>query len=197
RERNETSARHARLAFLLVRENLEKVFLEPGDVVARGFVQLGASHAGAAIENSMLGAAHSMANPLTARRGVVHGNAVGMSLPAVMRFNAELPEVRAIYAGLARDAGLAGADAEDAPASEAVIAQVEKLLHSAGFPLTLQEHGFAREEIAGLAAEAAGQWTAGFNPCPLTVADFEKLYAAIFTGSVCEETVTEACSQEG
>ncbi|MFP6899542.1 MAG: iron-containing alcohol dehydrogenase, partial [Opitutales bacterium] len=66
RDRNPTSARHARIGFLLVQANLEKVFTHPKDLEARGFVQLGASHAGAAIENSMLGVAHSMANPLTA-----------------------------------------------------------------------------------------------------------------------------------
>ena len=42
-------------------------------------------------ENSMLGAAHSAAKPLTARFGVVHGEAVGMLLPHVVRFNAHHP----------------------------------------------------------------------------------------------------------
>ena len=55
-------------------------------------MQLGAAFAGTAIENSMLGAAHSAANPLTAHYGIVHGQAVGLMLPHVMRFNAEVPE---------------------------------------------------------------------------------------------------------
>ncbi len=42
---------------------------------------------GLAIENSMLGAAHALANPLTAQFGVAHGQAVGMMLPHVIRFN--------------------------------------------------------------------------------------------------------------
>ncbi|MFP6885918.1 MAG: iron-containing alcohol dehydrogenase [Opitutales bacterium] len=192
RDRNESSARHARLAFLLVQENLEKAFVDPGDVTARGFVQLGASHSGVAIENSMLGAAHSMANPLTARRGVVHGNAVGMSLPSVMRFNTELLEVRAIYAGLARDAGLVEAEVDDSIAAETVIGRVETLLGAAGFPLTLEEHEFSSEEVSGLAAEAAEQWTANFNPRPVTKQDFEKLYGSLFAGSACEEVGNEA-----
>lgn len=194
RERNDISSRHARVGFLLAQNNLERVLSDPQDLEARGFVLLGASHAGAAIENSMLGVAHSMANPLTARRDVVHGNAVGMCLPAVMRFNAELPEVRAIYAHLARDAGLAGAEVKDGPAAEAVIAQVEGLLRLAGFPLTLKEHGFAEEEIAGLAVEAVEQWTAGFNPRKVTETEVEKLYASVFDGSTCEEDEIKACS---
>ena len=194
RDRNQISARHAKVGFLLVQEHLEKVFSAPHDLEARGFVLLGASHAGAAIENSMLGVAHSMANPLTARRGVIHGHAVGMCLPAVMRFNGELPEVRAIYAGLARDAGLVGVDADDASATEAILARVESLLQLAGFPLALEEHGFSREEIPALATEAVEQWTAGFNPRQVSVGDVEKLYASVFAGSTCEEDETKACS---
>ena len=51
-------------------------------------MQLGACFAGLAIENSMLGAAHGLANPLTAHYGIVHGQAVGLMLPHVIRFNA-------------------------------------------------------------------------------------------------------------
>ena len=57
------------------------------DAPAREKMLLGAHVAGAAIENSMLGAAHALANPLTALAGVVHGPAVGMMLPHVVRFN--------------------------------------------------------------------------------------------------------------
>ena len=53
-----------------------------------GDMLLGAHLAGAAIEASMLGAAHACANPLTARYGVAHGVAVGLMLPAVVALNA-------------------------------------------------------------------------------------------------------------
>ena len=35
----------------------------------------------------MLGATHALANPLTARYGIVHGQAIGLMLPHVIRFN--------------------------------------------------------------------------------------------------------------
>src|SRR5207248_4082993 len=54
---------------------------------ARADMLLGAHLAGCAIENSMLGAAHALANPLTTQFGIVHGFAVGMMLPHVVRFN--------------------------------------------------------------------------------------------------------------
>ena len=65
-------------------------------MIHRGRMLLGAAFAGTAIENSMLGAAHSCANPLTARFDVVHGEAVGVMLPHVVRFNSALPEIRMI-----------------------------------------------------------------------------------------------------
>ena len=43
--------------------------------------------AGVAIENSMLGATHACANPLTAHYGTAHGAAIAMLLPSVVRWN--------------------------------------------------------------------------------------------------------------
>ncbi len=60
---------------------------DPDDLEARGGMQLGACFAGLAIENSMLGATHALANPLTTRYGIVHGQAIGLMLPHVIRFN--------------------------------------------------------------------------------------------------------------
>ena len=71
---------------------------------ARGAVTWAAHLAGAAIEQSMLGAAHATANPLTARFGIVHGEAVALMLPAVVRYNA--PAAGDRYAELATAAGL-------------------------------------------------------------------------------------------
>ena len=56
----------------------------------RSGMQLGACFAGLAIENSMLGAAHALANPLTAEYGIPHGQAIGLMLPHVVRFNGQV-----------------------------------------------------------------------------------------------------------
>ena len=50
-------------------------------------MQLGAFFAGMAIENSMLGATHACANPLTAHYGTAHGAVIAMLLPSVVRWN--------------------------------------------------------------------------------------------------------------
>ena len=94
----------SREAWRLLANNLPKVFADGGDVTAREAVQLGAAWAGLAIENAMLGAAHAVANPLTAAHHVVHGQAVGLMLPHVVRFNAA--SCGTPYAELLHDIGI-------------------------------------------------------------------------------------------
>jgi alcohol dehydrogenase class IV len=62
----------------------------PDDRLARGAMLWGAHEAGVAIEQSMLGATHACANPLTARYGTTHGVAIAVMLPHVVRWNAEV-----------------------------------------------------------------------------------------------------------
>ena len=141
---------------------------------------LGAAFAGLAIENSMLGAAHAAANPLTAHFNVVHGQAVGLMLPHVVRFNAHEPAARRAYAELASAPEIACVSDGEAQAVEALVGRLEKLLNVALMPRSLAECGVKREWIPTLAEEAAKQWTASFNPRRVTAEDFAKLYEVAF-----------------
>ena len=78
----------AREAWRRLETNFERVLLQPEDVEARGAMLLGAHLAGLAIECSMLGATHACANPLSARYGTLHGIAIALLLPHVVRWNA-------------------------------------------------------------------------------------------------------------
>jgi alcohol dehydrogenase len=178
KKRNELSSLYSREAFRLMAPNLDHVLKRPDDLVARAAMQLGAAFAGTAIENSMLGAAHSAANPLTARFGVVHGQAVGVMLPHVVRFNSQQLDAAALYAELARFAGLATRGDPAEQAIEALIAQLESLLEAGEMPPSLSALNISSSELPKLATEAAGQWTAQFNPRPITAFDFEGIYAA-------------------
>jgi len=140
--------------------------MTPTDLNARAEMQLGAAYAGLAIESSMLGAAHSAANPLTAHHGVIHGQAVGIMLPQVVRFNAEDSAARAAYAELGATAGLRDA--------EQLAERIEELLGLAGLSARLREFGVS--DLPLLAEEAAKQWTASFNPRTISSADFVHLY---------------------
>jgi alcohol dehydrogenase len=171
-KRTPISQTFSRQAYRLCVETLPRVFEEPGNIEVRGRMQLGAAFAGMAIENSMLGAAHAAANPLTAHFGMVHGMAVGLMLPHVVRFNGESPEVEQIYARVL--------DIPGPSPSSTLAAHTEELLRVAGMPESLAEAGVEEDRIADLAKEAAQQWTARFNPRPMTASDFEQLYQRAF-----------------
>jgi alcohol dehydrogenase len=145
-------------AWRLLSANYERVLDAPADVHARGAMLLGSHYAGLAIEQSMLGATHACANPLTARYGTTHGIAIGVMLPHVVRWNE--PAVGGRYAELRQD--LAGL--------------LERLARAGGLPATLRELGVAGDDLPALAADAATQWTGTFNPRPFDRAAALDLY---------------------
>jgi len=162
---NEVSRAYSLAAFRLLAAGFPRVIQEPSSVEARSLMLVGSALAGVAIENSMLGAAHSAANPLTAHFDVVHGVAVGVMLPHIVRLNAADPEVARVYGRLAPGVDLAG--------------WIGESLALSGLPLRLRECGIPEPGVlVPLAAEAAAQWTARFNPVAVGADDFARLYAA-------------------
>ena len=151
----------ARDAWRLLEANYEQVIDEPDNIEARGAMLIGAHEAGAAIENSMLGATHACANPLSARYGTLHGAAIAVMLPHVVRWNAE--SVGEQYAELIRVAGLDGGG----DPGERLAQRLESLRRVGGLASSLGELGVPRADLAVLASDAAAQWTGTFNPRPL------------------------------
>lgn len=180
RKQTVLSRMYAREAFRLIAGAFIRVLDRGDDLDARGAMLLGAAFAGTAIENSMLGAAHSAANPLTARFNVVHGQAVGVMLPHVIAYNACDAATARRYAELASAAGLA--DGQDVPAAvDRLIAAVQQMLAAAQVPASLAAYGVDRDAIPALAQEAAGQWTAQFNPRNIGAEDFVRLYEEAYS----------------
>jgi alcohol dehydrogenase len=172
KKRTVLSAMFSREAFRLCMQGLEQVLDQPEDLTARAAMQIGAAFAGTAIENSMLGAAHSAANPLTAHLGMVHGHAVGIMLPAVIRFNAADPRGRAMYMEHAAAAGIRSI--------EELVERVEEVLDAAGMRVERRKYTLEPSLVPVLAEEAARQWTATFNPRPVGPADFAAFYQEVF-----------------
>jgi alcohol dehydrogenase len=146
----------------------------PADLQARGAMLLGAHYAGIAIEASMLGATHACANPLTARYGTLHGIAVGLMLPHVVRWNA--PVAAARYGELLE---IAGRGHGGEPAS-GLAARLEMLATIGGLPRRLASAGVAEADLGRLAAQAAQQWTGRYNPRPFDEAGALELYRQAF-----------------
>jgi alcohol dehydrogenase class IV len=166
--RNAVSRMYSAAAWRLLNKNIETVLRDPADLAARGAMQIGAHFAGAAIENSMLGACHSCANPLTAHYGLTHGLAIGIMLPYVIRFNA--PVAAESYAILL------GNGAAEAAAADSLAERIQTLLRTAALPTSLSACGIPRSVLPVLADEAVEQWTARFNPRPVSRADLLRLY---------------------
>ncbi|NOT30674.1 MAG: iron-containing alcohol dehydrogenase, partial [Planctomycetes bacterium] len=182
RKRTQLSALFSHAALRLLAANFARVLEAPSELGARAGMLLGASWAGLAIEHSMLGAAHALANPLSARAGLVHGLAVGLALPAVVRFNAAEPSARARYAELARSADLCASAADDGAALAALLTYLERALAHCGVARELAAHGVSQRDVPALAEEAARQWTAQFNPRPVGGPEFELLLGAALRG---------------
>ncbi len=178
RKRTPVSQMFSRTAWRLLIEGFPKVLSEPGDLDARGKMLLGAHFAGLAIENSMLGAAHATANPLTAHFDMVHGCAVGLMLPYVVRINKSV--VEPLYRELAVDAGLC--EAYDEESAEKLAEFLSRLSRAAKLPTTLAQAGVSRTSLVEMAGEASDQWTGTFNPRPMTRDDYLALYEHAFNG---------------
>ena len=174
-KRNKLSTLFSEESFKLLLPNFTKVLNEPNDISARGSMLLGAAMAGCAIEASMLGAAHSLANPLTAHYNIVHGQAVGMMLPYVVRFNSEIEECRGVYVNLMKVAQI---ECENESADEVnnLVAYLLNLLQQTGLPIRLRDVIADKSELKVLAKEASAQWTAGFNPRLVGEIEMEKIY---------------------
>jgi alcohol dehydrogenase len=174
--RNAISNLFSRNAWRLLSQGFRSVLRDPGDLNARAAMLLGAHLAGGAIENSMLGATHALANPLSAHFNVTHGIAIGIMLPHVIRYNSEV--VGSLYGEFAADAGLCAAT--DPAAGDVLARFVASLVAEADCPTNLAAVGADRALVGVLAEEATTQWTANFNPRPVDRPQFEELYHRAF-----------------
>lgn len=164
-KRNAVSRELSREAWRLLAPAFMKAVANPSDDDARRDMLLGSHLAGCAIEKSMLGAAHACANPLTARFGIVHGVAVGLLLPHVVRFN-----------------GAGGENPYDdlGQTAAALAMQIEAMLDSTGLPRRLSQLNVSRSALDDLAESAAAQWTAGFNPRRVDAKALFEIYNAAY-----------------
>jgi alcohol dehydrogenase len=138
------------------------VLREPSNIEARGAMLLGAHEAGIAIEQSMLGATHACANPLTSRYGT----------DARRRNQRDVASGRSLERGSCRGT-LCGVAARfrgewhGKDAGNQLALRLEELALAGGLPTTLRSLNIPREDLPILAENATKEWTGTFNPRPL------------------------------
>lgn len=175
KRRNPISLTFSREAWRLLNHNFLKVMQDPQNLEARGAMQLGACLAGLAIENSMLGAAHALANPLTQHYNVVHGQAVALMLPHVIRFNSH--EVGHMYDDLVSQEMQNGSPSGNGfAAAEYLAGRVTQLVAGAGLKTQLRDLGVETAKLSVMAQGAAKQWTGNFNPRTVAEPELLELY---------------------
>ena len=162
-------------AWRLLADGFERLIVHPTDREARAMMQIGAHFAGVAIEQSMLGAAHACANPLTARAGLTHGIALAVLLPHVVRWNGSVAADR--YSALL---GSPRRRSRDAEAPETLARRIEDFAVAAGLPARLSDLGVSEEMLPELADLAAAQWTGTFNPRPFDAAGALEIYRTAY-----------------
>lgn len=179
--RTPISEMFSREAWRLLEANYEVVVRDSNEPAARAAMQLGACYAGIAIENSMLGATHACANPLTARYGTVHGMALAMLLPTVVRWNTNVVGERyaSLFESTNRNADTrSGAVPRGADAAEALAQRLEQLAAAGGLKTSLSAAGVTQPDLRMLADEAGTQWTGRFNPRPFDMNGAFEIYQA-------------------
>ncbi len=186
-KRNPISECYSREAWQLLSQGFTQVLESPGDIEARGRMQLGACFAGMAIEASMLGAAHALANPLTAILRVPHGQAVGLMMPHVVRFNSQAVEERyEELSNLLPDWESSGSELQ---ASERISHVITKWMQQAGLATSLEsllqwpaklksDRRQTLHLLQKLSHSASKQWTASYNPRTASESDMLSMYQA-------------------
>ena len=165
----------------MITQNVLKVFEEPSNLDARGQMLMAANMAGLAVHLSYLGAAHSMANPLTAHCNLDHGLAVGMVLPFVMLFNARFQPQKYKEIALALGTRIEGGE-DDLAISRKGAMRLRNLLDKLSVPPNLAEMGVEEDLIPTMAQEALTQLSLDYNPVKPDLQQMTKLFLAAVRG---------------
>ncbi len=157
----------------LVIKFLERAYKDGTDLEARGGMMMAAMMGAIAFQKD-LGAAHSLAHPLSTEFGMQHGLANAICLPPVMRFNREAASKH--YARLAGLFGLPINEMSELDAASAAIEAVENLNRKIGITQRLRDCGMPEDALPMLSKKAFEDSCHLTNPRPCTEENLLQLY---------------------
>jgi alcohol dehydrogenase class IV len=153
-------------ALALIGRWLPTAVEEPGNLAARGGMQVGACLAGVSFLKG-LGLVHAISHMVGADFDTHHGLTNAIVLPTVLKFNA--PAINDKLPAMCGALGLQSVD------FELFYGAICQLLDRFSVPVTLAEIGVPAEAARTLAEKAHQDAAAGTNPRPADVATIERL----------------------
>ena len=163
-----------------VAKYLERAVKTPSDIEARGHMMIAAMMGAVAFQKD-LGAAHSLAHPLSTECGVQHGLANAVCIIPVMEFNKEV--VADKYAKVAGCFEIDTRGLSNIEAADKAIEAVDSLGRRIGIPSSLAQVGVKEEQLPLLAKKAFEDSCHLTNPKPCTQKDLLMLYEQAFARS--------------
>lgn len=128
---NPVSDDYALMAIARILPALPRAVAHGQDAAARLDMSLGSLQAGLAFSNTRTTACHSISYPMTLHFHIAHGQAVGITLPEVLRLNAEVqPERSARYCS-----ALGASDIKHA------VEKIKGMMHASGLATKLSDLG--------------------------------------------------------
>lgn len=163
-------------AIELISRYLPKAYADGQDLEARNAMQIGSTMAMSAGCNVYLGLCHSIAMPLCGLYHMPHGQACGMCLPFVLKYNAAtVPQhVKEVLV-------LMGMWDETLPEAEAFangFALVEQFLNAIGIGTHLSPFGFKPNDVDAIAASTLNSLQCPPNPRTPTHGEIAELVAS-------------------
>ncbi len=157
----------------IIARYLERAFKNPTDLEARGYMLIAAMMGAVAFQKD-LGAAHSLAHPLSTEFGVHHGLANALCLPHVMRFNKKHAATH--YARIAAIFGVNTGDMDLLQAAGMGVDAVAALIQRLKLPMRLRDVNVPESALTTLAQKAFADSCHKTNPRPCTETDLLNMY---------------------
>jgi alcohol dehydrogenase class IV len=157
----------------LASENLETAVKDGVNIEARSNMMLSSSMGAIAFQKD-LGAAHSLAHPLSTIAGVPHGLANAIILSHVMAFNKAAAAER--LGDIARAMGCPVDGASSDERADTAIGAVQALTERIDIPRTLSAVGVTESQIPEMVEQAVSDPNHLTNPRSCSSEDFDRLY---------------------